>query len=219
MPHKVWWFPYCCYYKIFRISFGHRNFRLSFVCHSVQTSIRVLLSARQKDGFAPPIVGPTCQSPSNFIFFLLPSSSRLLPVPALRDRRSSVPAPLGWVPDGQRSNGATLGGAPTPGLGGRRLWGRSPYLNLAYLDLSRLIYSHITLFILPAEHYSSNQPNKLHDRRGRELVARRPILSRDILHHRLICAGLDLPLVTGRFTAVTGLTGLDRLRYRPVTDR
>jgi hypothetical protein len=32
-------------------------------------------------------------------------------------------------------------------------------------------------------------------------------------------AGLDLPLVTGRFTAVTGLTGLDRLRYRPVTNR
>jgi hypothetical protein len=31
--------------------------------------------------------------------------------------------------------------------------------------------------------------------------------------------GLDLPLVTGRFTAVTGLTGLDRLRYRPVTNR
>jgi hypothetical protein len=29
-------------------------------------------------------------------------------------------------------------------------------------------------------------------------------------------AGLDLPLVTGRFTAVTGL---DRLRYRPVTNR
>jgi hypothetical protein len=32
-------------------------------------------------------------------------------------------------------------------------------------------------------------------------------------------AWLDLPLVTGRFTAVTGLTGLDRLRYRPVTNR
>jgi hypothetical protein len=32
-------------------------------------------------------------------------------------------------------------------------------------------------------------------------------------------AGLDLPLVTGRFTAVAGLTGLDRLRYRPVTNR
>jgi hypothetical protein len=31
--------------------------------------------------------------------------------------------------------------------------------------------------------------------------------------------GLDLPLVTGWFTAVTGLTGLDRLRYRPVTNR
>jgi hypothetical protein len=31
--------------------------------------------------------------------------------------------------------------------------------------------------------------------------------------------GLDLPLVTCRFTAVTGLTGLDRLRYRPVTNR
>jgi hypothetical protein len=35
-------------------------------------------------------------------------------------------------------------------------------------------------------------------------------------HHE---AGLDLPLVTGRFTAVTSLTGLDRLRYRPVTNR
>jgi hypothetical protein len=32
-------------------------------------------------------------------------------------------------------------------------------------------------------------------------------------------AGLDLPLVTGRFTAVTGLTGLDRLRYRLPTVR
>jgi hypothetical protein len=32
---------------------------------------------------------------------------------------------------------------------------------LAYLGLSRLISSHITLFILPAEHYCSNQPNKL----------------------------------------------------------
>jgi hypothetical protein len=41
-----------------------------------------------------------------------------------------------------------------------KLSGRSAYLSLAYLGLSRLISSHITLFILPAEHYSSNQPNK-----------------------------------------------------------
>jgi hypothetical protein len=41
-----------------------------------------------------------------------------------------------------------------------KLRGRSAYLSLAYLGLSRLISSHITLFILPAEHYSSNQPNK-----------------------------------------------------------
>jgi hypothetical protein len=41
-------------------------------------------------------------------------------------------------------------------------------------------------------------------------------------HERSNCrsrARLDLPLVTGRFTAVTGLTGLDRLRYWPVTNR
>jgi hypothetical protein len=30
-----------------------------------------------------------------------------------------------------------------------------------YLDLFRLISSHITLFNLPAEHYSSYQPNNL----------------------------------------------------------
>jgi hypothetical protein len=39
--------------------------------------------------------------------------------------------------------------------------GRSASPSLAYLGLSRLISSHVTLFILPAEHYSSNQPNKL----------------------------------------------------------
>jgi hypothetical protein len=32
-------------------------------------------------------------------------------------------------------------------------------------------------------------------------------------------AGFTLPLVTGPVTAVSGLTGLDRLRYRLVTDR
>jgi hypothetical protein len=31
--------------------------------------------------------------------------------------------------------------------------------------------------------------------------------------------GFTLPVVTGPVTAVTGLTGLDRLRYRPVTNR
>jgi hypothetical protein len=31
--------------------------------------------------------------------------------------------------------------------------------------------------------------------------------------------GFTLPLVIGPVTAVTGLTGLDRLRYRPVTNR
>jgi hypothetical protein len=34
-------------------------------------------------------------------------------------------------------------------------------VRLTWACLSRLISSHITLFILPAEHYSSNQPNKL----------------------------------------------------------
>jgi hypothetical protein len=36
---------------------------------------------------------------------------------------------------------------------------------------------------------------------------------------RVCRAGFTLPVVTGPVTAVTGLTGQDRLRYRPVTNR
>jgi len=39
-------------------------------------------------------------------------------------------------------------------------WGCSAYLVSAYLDLSRLIYSHRILFILIALHYLCGQPNR-----------------------------------------------------------
>jgi hypothetical protein len=37
--------------------------------------------------------------------------------------------------------------------------------------------------------------------------------------HQSKQAEFTLPVVTGPVTVVTGLTGLDRLRYRPVTNR
>jgi hypothetical protein len=40
-----------------------------------------------------------------------------------------------------------------------------------------------------------------------------------MLSENVLGPGFTLLVVTGPVTAVTGLTGLDRLRYRPVTNR
>jgi hypothetical protein len=40
-----------------------------------------------------------------------------------------------------------------------------------------------------------------------------------LINIRLVNTGFTLPVVTGPVTAVTSFTGLDRFRYRPVTNR